>query len=113
VSAERLRDQAEEFKKTAARFRQAFNRFQAMGRLSIRLDLFVMENQARFPERQLTFIQAQFASIAEKREEVKELQVRSISTIREVFRELKAFREEMVSPGDASASTPSRFEPRQ
>jgi hypothetical protein len=113
VSAERLRDQAEEFKKTAARFRQGFNRFQAMGRLSIRLDLFVRENQARFPERQLTFIQAQFASIAEKREEVKELQVRSISTIREVFRELKAFREEMVSPRDASGSTTSRSKSRQ
>ena len=113
VSARRLRDQAEEFRKTAARFRQGFNRFQTMSRLSIRLDLFVRENQARFPERQLAFIQAQFASIAEKREEVKELQGRSISTIREVFRQLKAFREEMVSPRDASGSTTSRFESRQ
>jgi hypothetical protein len=108
-----LRDQAEEFKKAAAWFRQGFNRFQAMSRLSIRLDLFVRENQARFPERQLASIQADFASIAEKRGEVKESQGKSISTIREVFRELKAFREEMVSPRDGSGSTKSRFESRQ
>jgi hypothetical protein len=97
TSAERLRDQAEEFKKGAARFRQAFNRFQVMSRLSIRLEIFVRENQARFEERQLAVIQAQFASIAEKREKAKESQGRSISTIREVFRELRAFREEMRS----------------
>ena len=78
-----------------------------MSRLSIRLELFVRENQARFSERQLTFIQGQFVSIAEKREEVREFQGKSISTIREVFRELKAFREEMVSPRDASGSTRS------
>ena len=113
VSAERLRDQAKEFRKAAARFRQGFNRFQTMSRLSIRLDLFVRENQARFPERQLASIQADFASIAEKRGEVKESQGKSISTIREVFRELKAFREEMLSPRDGSGSTKSRFESRQ
>ena len=105
VSAERLREQAEEFKKMAARFRQAFNRFQVMGRLSIRLELFVRENRARFPERQLTFIQAQFVAIAEKREEVRESQGRAVSTIREVFRDLKAFREEMVPPREAPESS--------
>lgn len=113
ASSEKLRDQAEEFKKIAARFRQGFNRLQAMGRLSIRLGLFVKENLDRFPEHQLTFIKTQFGSIAEKREEAKESQGKTISTIREVFRELKAFRVEMVSPRHASGSTPSGFEFRQ
>jgi len=104
-SVERLREQTEEFKRMAARFRQALNRFRVMGRLSIRWEQFVKENSGRFPERQSAFLQAQFAAIAEKREEVKEAHVKAISAIREVFRDRKAFREEMITQKGAAESS--------
>jgi hypothetical protein len=104
-SMDRLREQTVEFKNMAARFRQGLNRFRVMGRLSIRLDHFVRENRSRFPERQLTFIQAQFAAIAEKREEVRESHRKAISTIQGVFRDHKAFREEMGFPRGAAGSS--------
>jgi hypothetical protein len=104
-SFERLREQVEEFRKMAARFRQGLNRFRVMGRLSVRQEQFVKENRTRFPERQVAFMQTQFAAIAQKREALKEAHGKAISTIQEVFRGLRAFREEMGPPRGAAGSS--------
>jgi hypothetical protein len=91
----RLQENSEQFKILVGRFRQVSNRMRAMGGISIRMEKFVLENEDRFTEHDLTAIKADLAGISRIRPQMKDDFVKTRRNIRGVFMRLKQLRTEM------------------
>jgi hypothetical protein len=91
----RLQEHSEQFKRLAGRFRQVSNRMRAMGGISIRMEKFVLENEDRFTEHDLTVIKADLAEISRIRPQMKDNFVRTRRNIKGAFMQLRQLRAEM------------------
>jgi len=91
----RLREHSERFKRLVGRFRQVSNRMRAIGGISIRMEKFVLENEDRFTEPNLTAIRADFAEISRIRPQMKENFVMTRRNIKGVFMQLRQLRSDM------------------
>jgi len=91
----RLHEHSEQFKRLAGRFRQVSNRMRAMGGVSVRMEKFVLENEERFTEHDLTAIKTDLAEISRIRPQMKDNFVKTRRNIKGAFKQLRQLRAEM------------------
>ncbi|MFC1824475.1 FecR domain-containing protein [Thermodesulfobacteriota bacterium] len=94
-SRDKLREDFGEFRDMVKKFRQGMNRVRAMSKLSRGVEQFAAENKQRFSEEDLASIESNLAVIAQKRQQLRRIYRRTVQNVRETFRELRAFRDEM------------------
>ncbi|RPH48213.1 MAG: hypothetical protein EHM85_17735 [Desulfobacteraceae bacterium] len=91
----RLQEHSGQFKKLVGNFRKVSNRMRTMGGISIRMEKFVLENEDRFTEHDLTLIKADLAAISKIRPQMKDNFVSTRRNIKGAFMQLRRLSAEM------------------